>query len=257
MAAGYICGRSFCLSPRPAVFGDSVNHNRLPATTSVNTDVTTRRLPWRNARRHAANTGRRGGVSPRRPEDQAADRSRARAAPRVVRQLCGRAAALRNRDEQWRRGHSGWTARGLTGPPAGARRCRGKARHGCGRCRGGAAVGAGRNAGDSDCPLSTDARRLSAARTRTADLRHAGAHRCGGPRRGCCRRQPGVTVCADAAGPERQLAVLVRRLRHRLLQRADPGVAAVAHHRSGRAGVIGHRIRAPGIRPGRQRRDHR
>ena len=48
---------------------------------------------------------------------------------------------------------------------------------------------------------------------------------------------------ADAAGAERQLAVLGGRLRHRLFQRTHPGVAALADDGARSAGFVGGRVR--------------
>ena len=61
---------------------------------------------------------------------------------------------------------------------------------------------------------------------------HVGDRR---PRRGGGRRQPGRAVPAELLALSRQLAVLVRRLRHRLRERANPGLAALADDRAGRA----------------------
>src|ERR1700694_4996745 len=207
--------------------GDNGSHHCLPATTSVNTDVTMRQLPWRNARRHAANTGRRGGVPSRRPQNEAVDGPRARAAGRAVRQLCGRVAALRGGDEQRRGRHPRRTARRPAGPPWGACRRRRQAGYGCRRRRGGAVVGARRDAGHADRPLPADARRLPAAGPRAAHLRHSGAHRRGQPRRIRHGGQPGGAVPAGAARAMALIAGLFRAVGERDVERLGSGLPAV------------------------------
>ena len=67
----------------------------------------------------------------------------------------------------------------------------------------------------------------------------------------------GRPVSAHTVGAVHQLAVLVGWFRHRLLERAHAGLAALADDRAGRAGGVGRRIRRAGQRPDRQRSHHR